>query len=102
MLSVEMIPALTDKTAAGTRAWWDAMLELGIYIHPEDDPADQVNVTTGQRELDDAACAKVTSIYENMFSSIGEAEACAIGVEAWYTYQGYTWDASKDEWVRQH
>ncbi|MGB3916621.1 MAG: hypothetical protein WBL07_04210 [Thiothrix litoralis] len=102
MLSANMIPEFTDKTATGARAWWDAMLKLGYYIHPEDDPADQVNAETGQRALDNAACAKVTTIYEDMSSNIGESEACGIGVEAWYSYQGYTWDASKDEWVRQH
>lgn len=102
MLSAEMIPEFTAKTATGVRAWWDAMLELGFYIHPEDDPADQVEAGTGQRALDDTACAKVSAIYEDMFNSIGESETYDIGITAWFNYQGYTWDEDKDEWVRQH
>lgn len=102
MLSAEMIPEFKAKTATGVRAWWEAMLELGFYIHPEDDPADQVETRTGQRLLDDAACAKVSAIYEDMFNNIGESETYEISMAAWYGHQGYTWDASRDEWVRQH
>jgi len=99
MLSAEMIPEFIDKTTVGARSWWDAMLELGYYIHPEDDPANQVDVETGQRSLNPAACAKISAIYEDMFNSIGESKTYDIGIEAWYNYQGYIWDASKDEWV---
>lgn len=102
MFSAEMVPEFTAKTPTGARAWWDAMLELGFYIHPEDDPSDQVEAGTSQRALDDAACAKVSGIYADMFNSIGESETYDIGIAAWYSYQGYTWDARKDEWVRQH
>lgn len=102
MLSAEMIPEFTTKTAIGVRAWWDAMLELGFHIHPEDDPADQINTETGKRTLDDTACAKVSAIYEEMFNNIGISETYNIGMAAWYNYQGYTWDTNRDEWVRQH
>jgi hypothetical protein len=102
MLSAKMIPEFTDKTPAGVRAWWDSMLELGFYIHPEDDPADQVNTATGQRSLDDAACNKVSSIYAEMFELIGESESCDIGITAWYHNQGYEWNESRNEFIPIH
>ena len=89
MLSAETIPHFTDKTPAGARLWWDTMLEKGFYIHPEDDPASIIINETGKRALDDSACSKVTKIYEEMFTSLGEAESYDIGQAAWYNYQGY-------------
>lgn len=99
MLSAEMIPQFNDKTPTGARLWWEAMLEKGFYIHPEDDPSNIVIKETGERALDDSACAKVTKIYEEMFISLGEAESYDVGQTAWYNFQGYEWDARKEEFL---
>lgn len=96
MLTAEMIPSFTDKTPAGARMWWDAMLKQGLYIHPEDDPTDTVAVDTGERMLDGAASAKVTRVYEDMFETIGESATYETGQAAWFHYQGYEWDEASN------
>lgn len=97
MLSVEIITPFTDKTLAGARTWWDSMLEKGLYINPEDDPTKVVD-EQGERVLDDAACEKLESIYDEMYAKLGESETLDIGVAAWYNHQGYEWSAKLNEY----
>ena len=97
MLSAEMITPFTDKTLAGARAWWDSMLEKGLYINPEDDPTEAID-DQGDRILDDAACEKLEGIYDEMYASLGGSETLDIGVAAWYKHQGYEWNAELNEY----
>lgn len=85
---------------AGVRKWWDAMLEKGLYIHPEDDPATITDTDNDDaRVLDNSACQKIEAIYAEMFESVGETQSYDIGITAWYNYQGYQWNKDKNEFV---
>ena len=98
MFSAGMIPDFSNITPEGAKKWWDDMLELGLYINPDDGAEDYIH-DTGERVLDDEAANKVNAIYDQMFSVIGEEETFDIGVTAWRRYMGHTWDEKKQEWV---
>lgn len=99
--TAEMIPSFSNETVAGAKQWWNEMLELGLYIHPESDAADFVDTDTGLQLLDDNASEKVNLIYEAMYSVIGEDKTCDLGTTAWWMYQGYVWNKNKQEWQRE-
>lgn len=99
--TVDMIPSFSNETVAGAKQWWNEMLVLGLYIHPESGAEDFVDAETGARLLDDDASEKVNAIYDAMFSALGEDITCDLGTTAWWLYQGYVWDEKAQEWKRE-
>lgn len=98
--SAKMIPDFSKKTIEGASQWWNEMLELGFYIHPDDGAESCVYDDTGERALDDEASAKVDAIYAEMFEILGEEETYDAGTNAWWKHQGYTWSEQKQEWIK--
>lgn len=99
MFTAQMIPDFDDKTVKGALAWWNAMLRLGFFIHPEDDPADIINVDTNERSLDDAASIKVSDIYEEMIVVVGYEETYDAGMTAYMNYNGWVENETRDGWI---
>ena len=99
MLTAEMIPGFDEKTVDCALKWWNSMLDLGFFIHPEDDPADTVNQETGQRSLDDAACQKISAIHDEMIRAVGYEETYDAGMSAFMNRCGWVCNATNDGWV---
>lgn len=92
------IPSLKSETTKDIREWFDEMLNIGLYIHPEDDPADYVNITTGIPLLNPTEARKVDGIYDKMFQALRESQVYDIATAAWYEHKSYAWDANSNEW----
>lgn len=99
MFTAEMIPDFNEKTVAGLLCWWNAMLDMDLYIHPEDDPANIVNIETGSRSLDDNACKKISDIYDEMISVVGYEETYDAGMTAFMNRRGWVCNPAGDGWV---
>jgi hypothetical protein len=99
MLTAERLPAFDEKTATGVLRWWNSMLDLGFFIHPEDDPADTVNQETGGKAFDDTACQKISAIHDEMISVVGYEETYDAGMTAFMNRNGWVCNATNDGWI---
>jgi hypothetical protein len=99
MLTAKMIPDFDEKTATGALKWWNSMLDLGFFIHPEDDPVDTINQETGERSLDDTACQKISAIHDEMIKIVGYEETYDAGMTAFMNRRGWVCNATNDGWV---
>lgn len=91
------IPVLAAATPDAVRAWYDAMLTLGCFYNPDEDPENYVHVKSGESFFDAEACARVNEAYE-LLIQLGD-KAYEIGLEAFRAYCGRPLDSDVEALV---
>ena len=105
MLFENEIPDFVGSSAQDVRKWWDQVISLGLNIHPDDDPANIVDLKTGQPALEESACKKIEGIYQHMFDLLGD-DVYDIGTTAYMNHLGYmeirgrALDQEQTFWIR--
>jgi hypothetical protein len=99
MLTAERIPAFDEKTATGILRWWNSLLDLGVFIHSEDDQINTVNQKTEERLLDNATCQKISSTHDEMIRVISYEETYDADVTTFMNSNGWICGVTNDGWV---
>ena len=67
------IPKLTTATAAGAKSWFTRMHSRGLMFHPDDDPAEIIQISDGTRTFSNAECVQVSGCLDQLFAALGNA-----------------------------
>lgn len=65
------VPDFANKSHAGMSRWFDEMSRRGLLFHPEDKPADIVDIVTGKPVFTERECARLDAILGEMFDRFG-------------------------------
>ena len=98
MIAGKEIPAWTDRTEDGLRAWWQDMVAQGLAFHPDDAPESIVTVEEGEALFDASACLKLKGLLAEMRLIHGD-KVYQCGHEALMESMGWIAGPSGD-WVK--
>ncbi|MCB1200366.1 MAG: hypothetical protein KDK41_06955 [Leptospiraceae bacterium] len=99
MYSKKDIPDLDRAGKLGLYRWWIRMLSIGLFIHPDDEPAEIIDVVTQRKVFDSGAAEKISSIFNEMFDKFEESLVYDSGMAAFYRYNGFHWDKEREEYL---
>lgn len=71
MSTIIRIPKPLEFTFDGARQWFTALHEADLLFHPEDDPADIVQIVDGSRTFTDAEAVEIRSHMDQLETAIG-------------------------------
>jgi len=73
MQNQSRIPVLQELTFDHALMWFSELNQRGILFHPDDDPAQIVTITTGERTFSDVEICQARSAIGNLFLELGDA-----------------------------
>ena len=65
------IPKLHDTTFDGALLWFSEMQCSKLLFHPEDDPADIINISDGERTFSDGEVAELHFLLSELDAGLG-------------------------------
>lgn len=68
---VSRVPGFANKSRAGMSRWFGEMSLRGLLFHPEDRPADIIDIATGEPFFTEKECDKLDAILGEMFDRFG-------------------------------
>ena len=71
-MSQNRIPKLVATSTKAAIGWFEELHRAGLMFHPDDDPADVVNVATGANTFSKAECELVNESMARLFASLGD------------------------------
>lgn len=71
MYAQSRIPKLHDTTFDGALLWFSEMQCSNLLFHPEDDPADIIRISNGERTFSDGEVKELRFLLNELEESIG-------------------------------
>ena len=71
-MSQNRIPKLTAASTKAAIDWFEELHRAGLMFHPDDDPADVVDIATGVNTFSKAECERVNKSMARLFASLGD------------------------------
>ena len=65
------IPKLQDTTFDGALLWFSEMQYSNLLFHPEDDPADIINIQSGERAFSDGEVKELRFLLKELDENLG-------------------------------
>jgi hypothetical protein len=67
------IPILTSTSPLHAEQWFSALRANGLIFHPDDDPAEIVDVISGEAVFSASEIAQLRSTMSMLFTNLGDA-----------------------------
>lgn len=66
------IPPLDTVSFDAALLWFAEMQSRGLLFHPDDDPAEMILITTGEKLFSDQEAAEARAAIDQLFTALGE------------------------------
>ncbi len=93
MLTQSRIPKLRDTTFDGALWWFSEMQCSNLLFHPEDDPADIICISNGERAFSDGEVKEVRFVLNELEEGIGHEKVIEAAYPIFMTACGIQLDA---------
>lgn len=71
-MNVSRIPVMKGNDLAAMRQWFSDLYDAGLLFHPEDDPADIVNIQSGEAMFSADEVPQLQQQMDAMFAQHGD------------------------------